>query len=44
MSSTIHRKTFETEINIDLNLNNSTFDTEISTGIGFLDHMLSALG
>jgi imidazoleglycerol phosphate dehydratase HisB len=44
MSSSIHRKTFETEINIDLNLNNSIFSTEISTGIGFLDHMLSALG
>ncbi|MEM7453133.1 MAG: imidazoleglycerol-phosphate dehydratase HisB [Planctomycetota bacterium] len=40
--ATINRKTKETEIEIDLNLD-GTGQTEIETGIGFLDHMLTAL-
>jgi len=38
-SSTINRKTRETEIEITLNLDGSG-RAEINTGIGFLDHML----
>lgn len=38
-SSTINRKTKETEIEITLNLDGSG-NAEVSTGIGFLDHML----
>lgn len=38
-SSTINRKTKETEINITLSLDGSG-RAEIDTGIGFLDHML----
>lgn len=38
-SSTIHRKTKETEIEITLNLDGSG-NAEVNTGIGFLDHML----
>ena len=38
----IHRETKETNISIDLNLD-GTGKTEIETGIGFLDHMLTAL-
>lgn len=42
MSSTISRDTFETSISCTLHLTSTTQST-ISTGIGFLDHMLSAL-
>lgn len=38
-TSTINRKTNETEITITLNIN-GTGQAEIDTGIGFLDHML----
>lgn len=38
-SSTINRKTKETEIEIALNLDGSG-NAEVNTGIGFLDHML----
>jgi imidazoleglycerol-phosphate dehydratase len=41
-TATIHRKTNETEIEIELDLDgNGTYD--VSTGIGFLDHMLEQL-
>jgi imidazoleglycerol-phosphate dehydratase len=41
-TATIHRKTNETEIAIDLDLDGTgTYD--VSTGIGFLDHMLEQL-
>jgi imidazoleglycerol phosphate dehydratase HisB/histidinol-phosphate/aromatic aminotransferase/cobyric acid decarboxylase-like protein len=39
---TIHRQTKETDIELELNLY-GTGKAEISTGIGFLDHMLTAL-
>ncbi|HRQ37357.1 MAG TPA: imidazoleglycerol-phosphate dehydratase HisB [Chloroflexota bacterium] len=39
---TIHRQTLETDIQIALNLE-GTGHYEISTGIGFLDHMLTAV-
>jgi imidazoleglycerol-phosphate dehydratase len=38
----IHRKTKETDVTLDLNLD-GTGKYEIDTGIGFLDHMLSHL-
>ncbi len=39
-TATINRKTNETEISVELNLDgNGTYD--IDTGIGFLDHMLA---
>ncbi|MDE7224362.1 MAG: imidazoleglycerol-phosphate dehydratase, partial [Acetatifactor sp.] len=38
-SSTINRKTKETEIDITLNLDGRG-NAEVNTGIGFLDHML----
>ncbi|NYB75641.1 imidazoleglycerol-phosphate dehydratase HisB [Sedimentibacter hydroxybenzoicus DSM 7310] len=41
--STITRKTNETEINVELNIDGSGI-TEIDTGIGFLNHMLELLG
>jgi imidazoleglycerol-phosphate dehydratase len=41
-TATIHRKTNETEISIDLDLD-GTGTYEVSTGIGFLDHMLEQL-
>ncbi len=41
-TSTLTRKTNETDITIDLNLDGSG-QHEISTGIGFLDHMLTHL-
>ena len=41
-SSNIQRNTKETKINIELNLDGG--DVDISTGIGFFDHMLTAFG
>ena len=41
-TSTISRKTSETDIEVSLNLDGRGHN-EISTGIGFLDHMLAAL-
>jgi len=41
-TSTISRKTSETDIEVSLNLDGRGHH-EISTGIGFLDHMLAAL-
>lgn len=41
-SATIHRKTSETDIAVTLDLD-GTGVAEITTGIGFLDHMLTAL-
>lgn len=41
-TSNIQRNTKETKINIELNLDGG--DVEISTGIGFFDHMLTAFG
>lgn len=40
--SKISRKTKETDIKISLDLDGG--DVEVNTGIGFLDHMLTALG
>ena len=42
-TSSTHRETKETNIQVELDLY-GTGKTEISTGIGFLDHMLTALG
>jgi imidazoleglycerol phosphate dehydratase HisB len=41
-SATVARKTAETEIRVELTLD-GTGRAEVSTGIGFLDHMLTAL-
>lgn len=41
-SATIHRKTSETDIRVEINLD-GTGTYEIATGIGFLDHMLEQL-
>lgn len=38
----LERKTFETEISLSLNLDGSG-KAEVSTGLGFLDHMINAL-
>lgn len=40
--ATIHRQTSETDITITLNLD-GTGQHQISTGVGFLDHMLTAV-
>jgi imidazoleglycerol-phosphate dehydratase len=42
-TATVERKTTETEIRVDLALDGQGA-TEISTGIGFLDHMLQLFG
>jgi len=42
-TSEIARKTLETEIMVKLNLD-GTGKTDINTGVGFLDHMLTLLG
>ncbi len=41
-TSNIQRNTKETKINIELNLDGG--EVEVSTGIGFFDHMLTAFG
>jgi imidazoleglycerol-phosphate dehydratase len=41
-SAEIHRKTAETSIDVEVNLD-GTGEYDISTGIGFLDHMLEQL-
>lgn len=41
-SAEIHRKTAETSIDVEVNLD-GTGEYEVSTGIGFLDHMLEQL-
>src|SRR3546814_11837607 len=41
-SADIHRKTAETSIDVELHID-GTGEYEVSTGIGFLDHMLEQL-
>jgi len=42
-SASIHRKTVETDIELDLNLDGGG-TAEVATGVGFFDHMLTLLG
>src|ERR1700749_2107858 len=42
-TATVERKTRETEIAVSLDIDGSG-DTDIDTGIGFLDHMLESFG
>jgi len=42
-SASVHRKTVETDIELDLNLDGGG-TAEIATGVGFFDHMLTLLG
>ena len=42
-TASLHRKTNETEIQLSLNLDGNG-QVEVSTGVGFLDHMLDLLG
>lgn len=41
-SATLQRKTNETDISVQVNINGSG-ESKLNTGVGFLDHMLSAL-
>ncbi|MGD0383915.1 MAG: imidazoleglycerol-phosphate dehydratase, partial [Thermoguttaceae bacterium] len=42
-SASVHRKTVETDIELELNLDGGG-RAEIATGVGFFDHMLTLLG
>ena len=42
-TSEVKRKTGETDVKIKLNLDGNPADSRISTGVGFLDHMLNLL-
>ena len=42
-SASVHRKTVETDIELDLNLDGGG-TAEVATGVGFFDHMLTLLG
>ena len=42
-SASVHRKTVETEIEVELNLDGGG-TAEVATGVGFFDHMLTLLG
>jgi imidazoleglycerol-phosphate dehydratase len=42
-SAVIHRKTIETDIELELNLDGSG-KADVATGVGFFDHMLTLLG
>jgi imidazoleglycerol-phosphate dehydratase len=42
-SASVHRKTVETDIELNLNLDGGG-TAEIATGVGFFDHMLTLLG
>lgn len=42
-SASIHRKTVETDIQVEMNLD-GVGTAEVATGVGFFDHMLTLLG